>query len=203
MQISLKSTILLSSLVALGLNAAQYISGLHHPKEAFSPAWAYTANSPTPSPLPVAVTTPIPTPATSSINPTIAAAAAKLSAAGLKADYADLYLAVQAKTGTPWQLLAAVHRAETHQSGNTGRSSYAGAVGPMQFLPSTFRSYASDGDANGTQDITDLEDSMLAAGRYLAANGANRGQYSNALYRYNHSWSYVSAVTSTARRLGL
>jgi len=44
---------------------------------------------------------------------------------------------------------------------------------------------------------------MLTAGRYLAANGARTGNYSGALYQYNHSYTYVSQVRALAARLGL
>ena len=46
----------------------------------------------------------------------------------------------------------------------------AGATGPMQFMPATFALYAADGDGNGTTDITNLSDSLLTAGRYLAGS---------------------------------
>jgi membrane-bound lytic murein transglycosylase B len=69
----------------------------------------------------------------------------------------------------------------------------------MQFLPSTFDHYA----LPGATDITSVTDAVLAAGHYLAANGANRGLYGTALYDYNHSWSYVATVTSIATSLGL
>lgn len=73
----------------------------------------------------------------------------------------------------------------------------------MQFMPATFRAYGQDGDGDGTRTITDLEDAMLSAGHYLASNGAASGNHRQALYRYNHSWSYVDHVLTTARRLGL
>ncbi|HSX01214.1 MAG TPA: lytic transglycosylase domain-containing protein [Candidatus Saccharimonas sp.] len=133
----------------------------------------------------------------------VSQAATQLSAAGLDPAYASLYLGVQAQTGTPWQLLAAVHETETHQSGNTSRTSPAGATGPMQFLPATFRTYALDGDGDGHAVITNVNDAVLTAGRYLAAGGAARGDYRTALYHYNHSWSYVSHVLGIASRLGL
>lgn len=131
------------------------------------------------------------------------AATTKLQAAGLQPEYAALYLAASAQTGTPWQLLAAVHEAETGQRGDTAVRSYAGAVGPMQFLPSTFNRYAVDGDHDGAARITDLEDAMYTAGRYLATGGADHGRYRDALYRYNHSASYVNHVLAIAGRLGL
>ncbi|HEY6736445.1 MAG TPA: lytic transglycosylase domain-containing protein [Candidatus Saccharimonadia bacterium] len=131
------------------------------------------------------------------------AAATTLRAAGLSAEFTQLYLDAAAATGTPWQLLAAVHYAETRQSGSTSRQSPAGAVGPMQFLPATFAVYGLDADHNGRRDITNVTDAVYSAGRYLAANGAARGQYIAALLVYNHSDSYASSVLATARRLGL
>jgi membrane-bound lytic murein transglycosylase B len=212
MRIDLKTTIMLSTLLAVILNVGQYVSSYQQKKDAFAPSWAYASGS-----NPSSTTTPpklaviqasAPTSASSGASSVPVASnadavAARLKSAGLKPDYASLYLMVQARTGTPWQLLAAVHRVETGQSGNTSRSSYAGATGPMQFMPSTFAHYAADGDGDGTKSITDVDDAMLSAGRYLAANGAARGQYATALYRYNHSWAYVSKVTGIATRLGL
>ena len=61
----------------------------------------------------------------------------------------------------------------------------------MQFLPSTFAAYGDGGD------IYSPRDSIMAAGRYLAANGFadNRDQ---AIYRYNHAAQYVRAVNDYA-----
>jgi soluble lytic murein transglycosylase-like protein len=211
MQINLKTTILASSALAGLLNLVQFtVSYNQRAQAAFAPSWAY-ASSVQPSPTPVAAkaqtvaTAAAPATATAApaANDPAASAAAKLTAAGLQAGFAPNYLAVQAQTGTPWQLLAAVHQTETGQSGDTGRKSYAGATGPMQFMPATFRAYALDGDANGTKDITDLDDALLTAGRYLAAGGAARGNYQTALFNYNHSNTYVSHVLAIAHRLGL
>lgn len=129
--------------------------------------------------------------------------ASRLTASGLKPDYASLYLGAQVQTGTPWQLLAAVHQVETGQSDSTSRTSSAGATGPMQFMPVTFRAYAMNADGTGSPDITNVNDAVLTAGRYLAAGGADRGQYRQALYNYNHSDDYVSHVMSIADTLGL
>jgi hypothetical protein len=219
MQINLKTTIMLSSSLAIILNVGHFLVSYPKSKDAFFTSSAYadtvsvkpqTAAPAKPSPLPKLSAT---APGGSTITPVstsvsgqtadVASVAAALGRAGLKSDFAALYLSVQHQTGTPWQLLAAVHHQETGQSGNTNRSSYAGATGPMQFMPATFNRYALDGDGNGTTDITDVDDAMFTAGRYLAAGGADRGQYSQALYNYNHSWSYVSLVMSTAHRLGL
>ncbi|HUD10913.1 MAG TPA: lytic murein transglycosylase, partial [Candidatus Saccharimonadia bacterium] len=93
----------------------------------------------------------------------------------------------------------AVHSVESGQSGDTTRTSSAGATGPMQFIPATFYAYA----APGQTDIDNTADAVLAAGRYLAAGGAARGDYQNALYHYNHSWDYVDHVMAIADSLGL
>lgn len=64
------------------------------------------------------------------------------------------------------------------------------AVGPMQFIPSSWRVY-------GVGDPNNIYDATLAAGRYLCAGGADLSdpvQQAVALYRYNHSAKYVSTV---------
>jgi len=215
MQINLKTTILLSSLLAVAVNVGQFLVQYPKTKDNFFTTWAY-ADTATPVPtitpaklsmtpvgIPAQPVTAATAPSVSTATADSAAVAARLKQAGFRSEFAPLYLQVQRQTGTPWQLLAAVHKIESGQSGNTSRSSGAGAVGPMQFMPSTFRSYAADGDGNGTKDITDVDDAMLAAGKYLAANGAAAGNYQNALYHYNHSATYVSTVRSYAARLGL
>jgi membrane-bound lytic murein transglycosylase B len=219
-KLDLRTTVLLSGLLAVVLNIWQFIDTTLQRRDAFAPSWAY-ADNPTAtttaggkanqiqsgsSPRPLTATASTSASASASAAPAPVPAptvAARLASAGLKPDYAAIYLSVQERTGTPWQLLAAVHKTETGQRGNTSTTSYAGAQGPMQFMPATFSHYAADGDGDGTTSITDLDDAMLTAGRYLAAGGATRGQYSTALYHYNHSWSYVSQVMGTAKKLGL
>jgi membrane-bound lytic murein transglycosylase B len=97
-----------------------------------------------------------------------------------------------ARWGVPWYYLAAVHFVETKMGRIEGNSS-AGAQGPMQFLPSTWAAY-------GEGDIRDDHDAILAAARYLAANGAPARMH-DALFRYNHSERYVSAITTYAERM--
>ena len=69
--------------------------------------------------------------------------------------------------------------------------SSAGAHGPMQFLPSTFAAYGDGGD------ILSPHDSIMAAGRHLAANGF-AGDRDHAIFRYNNSDLYVRAVNDYA-----
>jgi hypothetical protein len=204
-QINLKTTILASSALAGLLNLIQFAESYdQHARAAFAPAWADAAtNTPAKTTsIKNTVATPSPTAPAPASDPSLAAAA-KLSTAGLNPVFAPNYLSVQTKTGTPWQLLAAVHETETGQSGDTNRKSYAGATGPMQFMPGTFSRYALDGDGNGTKDITDFDDALLSAGNYLRAGGAAGGHYYTALYNYNHSSSYVNHVLSIAHKLGL
>lgn len=83
------------------------------------------------------------------------------------------------------------------------------AVGPMQFLPSSWDSWASDGDGDGRADPHDLDDAAVAAARYLCASGGDltTGEgWSAAVLSYNHDRAYVDAVhaaaTSYAARSG-
>lgn len=100
------------------------------------------------------------------------------------------YHEAQSQSGVGWAYLAAINLIETRLGSIVGDSS-AGAQGPMQFLPSTFASYGEGGDIGSPRD------SILAAGRYLAANGF-ADDADHALYRYNHSPQYVRAVDQYA-----
>ena len=126
----------------------------------------------------------------------------KLHAAGMKSEFISQYMSASAKYGVPWEVIAAVHYTETGQRGDTSISSYAGAQGPMQFMPSTFRAYAQDGDGDGQALIGDVDDAIYSGANYMAANGANRGQIVNALFRYNNDMGYVNHVLGIARTLG-
>lgn len=127
---------------------------------------------------------------------------AKLQAAGLSGQFVEQYVKAQAEYGVPWQVIAAVHYTETGQRGDTTIASYAGAQGPMQFMPSTFRAYAVDGDGDGVARIGDVDDAIYTAAHYMASNGAANGQVVNALYRYNNDYGYVYHVLGIARSLG-
>ena len=97
------------------------------------------------------------------------------------------------RSGVPVDLLAAVNLIES-DFGRVRNESVAGAQGPMQFMPATWKSYGRGGD------IQDPRDAILAAGRFLAAAGAARSE-AGALYRYNPSRLYVTAVSRYARIL--
>ena len=100
------------------------------------------------------------------------------------------YHAAEAESGVAWNYLAAINLVET-RFGSINGVSTAGAQGPMQFLPSTFASYGQGGDVNSPHD------SIMAAGRYLAANGFTNDR-DHAIYAYNHAHEYVQAVDQYA-----
>ncbi|OBA87079.1 lytic transglycosylase [Mycobacteriaceae bacterium 1482268.1] len=100
------------------------------------------------------------------------------------------YRDAEAASGVGWNYLAAINLIETRLGSVVGPSS-AGAQGPMQFLPSTFAAYGEGGD------IYAPHDSIMAAGRYLAANGFASDR-DHAIFRYNNSTRYVRAVNDYA-----
>lgn len=74
------------------------------------------------------------------------------------------------------------------------------AVGPMQFIPSTWEAWASDGDHDGNTDPNDIDDAAYAAARYLCADGRGMGGagWSEAILSYNRSAEYVRQVYAAA-----
>ena len=98
--------------------------------------------------------------------------------------------------GQDWYILAAVGKVESDHGENMGPSS-AGAMGPMQFLPSTWETSGVDGNGDGTANILDPEDAIPAAAGYLKVGGAPHDWY-RALYSYNHADWYVEKVLAVA-----
>ena len=98
--------------------------------------------------------------------------------------------------GKDWYILAAVGKVETNHGKNMGPSS-AGAMGPMQFMPSTWESSGVDGNSDGVANVMDPEDAIPAAAKYLKTGGAPKDWYA-ALYSYNHADWYVKKVLGVA-----
>lgn len=124
--------------------------------------------------------------------------------------------------GVPWTLLAAIHRVETHFSSNLSES-YAGAIGPTQFMPCTwtgwshptcsglgrgnidkntlldisqikkYGGYGVDGNGDGVADPMNIDDALHSTANYLAASGAKMNPR-KAVFTYNHSQKYVADV---------
>ncbi|MEO5875839.1 MAG: lytic transglycosylase domain-containing protein, partial [Streptosporangiaceae bacterium] len=114
--------------------------------------------------------------------------------------YLDLYRrAATGCPGLPWTVLAAIGQVESDHGRNAGPSS-AGALGPMQFLPSTWKIYGVDGDGDGRADITNPFDAIPGAARYLCASGGGKGGQSlyKAVFAYNHADWYVQKVLNLA-----
>ncbi|MFJ3604010.1 lytic murein transglycosylase [Streptomyces anulatus] len=73
------------------------------------------------------------------------------------------------------------------------------AVGPMQFIPSTWASWGQDANGDGRKDPNNIYDAALAAGRYLCANDrdlAIAADLDKAVLSYNRSTEYLRTVRS-------
>ena len=102
--------------------------------------------------------------------------------------------------GIPWTVLAAINKVETNFGQNLGPSS-AGAVGWMQFMPSTWARWGIDANGDGVADPNNPTDAIFSAARYLAGCG---GQFdiTRAVYCYNHATWYVNEVMGLASVYG-
>lgn len=137
--------------------------------------------------------------------------------------YMPIFEQAQARYGVSWAVLAAIAKIESGFGKNMGPSS-AGAVGFMQFMPSTwsgsrnplasdnpsnprwdtnpqtiaqYGGYGVDGDGDGKADPFDPWDAVFAAANYLAKNGFAKDPR-RAIYAYNHAWWYVDMVLAQA-----
>lgn len=78
-----------------------------------------------------------------------------------------------------------------------GDAVYDRAVGPMQFIPSTWARWGADGNGDGRADPGNVYDAALAAGRYLCAAGGDLSEpagLDRAILGYNHSEAYLRTV---------
>ncbi|MER6573123.1 bifunctional lytic transglycosylase/C40 family peptidase [Streptomyces sp. NPDC001093] len=134
----------------------------------------------------------------------VAASPSKQALADIPAYMLALYQrAAPECPGLSWTILAAIGKVETDHARNPDMVSSAGAVGPMQFLPSTFQAYAYPVPAGGREPPTpwDPVDAVYAAARLLCVNGAKNGNdLRHAIWSYNHSDAYVNQVLNIAHR---
>ena len=121
---------------------------------------------------------------------------------GKPASYLSLYQesAAQYCPGLSWTVLAAIGQIESDDGANEGPST-AGALGPMQFLPSTWATWgvAAFGET-GKPNIMDPFDAVPSAARMLCADGAASGGQGlqQAIFDYNHATWYVDEVLTLA-----
>ncbi|MGH2748514.1 MAG: lytic murein transglycosylase [Actinomycetota bacterium] len=103
------------------------------------------------------------------------------------------YRKAERRFGVAWEVLAAINSVET-RFGRIRSPSYAGAQGPMQFIPSTWAAYGMEGD------VHDPHDAIMGAANYLSASGAP-SDYRAALFAYNRADAYVDAILLYAQRI--
>jgi hypothetical protein len=128
---------------------------------------------------------------------------AKVSPSQLPMTYLQLFQesAAQYCPGLSWTVLAAIGQIESGDGANNGPSR-SGALGPMQFLPSTWAIWGIDGfGQSGPPDIMNPYDAVPSAARLLCADGATAGgsALSSAIFGYNHADWYVNEVLALAR----
>jgi Transglycosylase SLT domain len=122
---------------------------------------------------------------------------------GRPTTYLELFRASAAKycPGLSWTVLAAIGQIESGDGANNGPSS-AGALGPMQFMPGTWKVWGMTAfGERGPPNIMDPYDAVPAAARYLCASGAGTaGGLRGAIFAYNHASWYVAEVLALARQ---
>ncbi len=111
-----------------------------------------------------------------------------------------IYQACGTEYGIPWEVLASINKIESGFGTNLNVSS-AGAVGWMQFLPSSWEAYGVDANGDGRKDPYNPVDAICAAANYLDIAGGGKDLY-NAIFAYNHADWYVQEVLLYARAYG-
>jgi hypothetical protein len=127
---------------------------------------------------------------------------ASVSSGRLPSTYLQLFKASAAQfcPGLSWTVLAAIGQIESADGTNNGPSK-AGALGPMQFLPSTWAVWGIDAfGQTGPPNIMNPYDAVPSAARLLCADGATTGEAGlrGAIFDYNHADWYVREVLALA-----
>jgi len=125
-----------------------------------------------------------------------------VSTVGDPADFDRLYRDAGQVFGVDWQVLKAIHKVETGASGSTTRTNPSGATGPMQFMPSTFRAHAVDGNGDGAKSVYNVSDAVFSAAKLLSDCNYVENK-DNAILKYNRSISYLNKIKNLARSYGL
>jgi hypothetical protein len=112
----------------------------------------------------------------------------------------SIYQAAGIQYGVRWEVLAAINEIETDYGRNLNVSS-AGAMGWMQFIPSSWKLYGVDANGDSKRDPYNPVDAIFAAARYLKAAGADQ-DLRKAIFSYNHADWYVDSVLMRARFIG-
>jgi murein DD-endopeptidase MepM/ murein hydrolase activator NlpD len=143
-------------------------------------------------------------------NPTVSLATPGPAAVGVPNFFIDkfrippfllpIYQAAGTQYGIRWEVLAAINEIETDYGRNLNISS-AGALGWMQFMPATWKTYGVDANDDGLKDPFNPVDAIFAAARYLRAAGGDK-DIRRAVFAYNHADWYVDSVLLRARVIG-
>jgi hypothetical protein len=130
----------------------------------------------------------------------------QVSVGGRPATYLDLFKVSAERycRGMSWTVLAAIGQIESGDGANMGPST-AGALGPMQFMPSTWATWGISAFGEpGPPNVMDPYDAVPSAARYLCAAGAgNPGGLYSAIFAYNHADWYVREVLALAHQYAL
>jgi hypothetical protein len=125
------------------------------------------------------------------------------TSAGKPSNYVELFQRSAALycPGMSWTVLAAIGQIESGDGTNNGPSS-AGALGPMQFMPATWRAWGITAFGEpGPPNVMDPYDAVPSAARMLCADGAGTpAGLPGAIFAYNHASWYVAGVLALARQ---